>query len=131
MENRKVKNATITEYNGIKFRSKLEAKVAQYLDAEKIPYRYEATKLILIPKFYYENILQRAVTYTPDFVCYDYIIEVKGWKTDTWRIKKKLLLQHLVAASLTGLYSYKFREVHSIKELKEIVKEIKNEYKIS
>lgn len=131
MENKKIKNATITEYKGINFRSKLEARVAQYLDEENVPYSYEKTKLTLIPSFYYEDKLYRAITYTPDFICFDYIIEVKGFPNDAWPIKKKLILRALKTAHIIGAASYKFREIHSIKELKEIIKEIKRKYEIN
>ena len=77
MENKKIKNATITELNGIKFRSKLEAKVATLLDEANINYEYEPFKIQYIPKFSYNNENYSAAYYTPDFVGKDFILEIK------------------------------------------------------
>ena len=48
MVNRKIKNATIEVYNGITFRSKLEASCAKLLDELNVPYQYEPFKIILL-----------------------------------------------------------------------------------
>lgn len=123
MENKKIKNATPTKWNGLTFRSALEAKVAKCLIENGISFEYEATRFDLLPKFEYNNIKYRAVHYTPDFICGNYIIEVKGFPNDVWPLKKKLILLTLINLDS----EYKFREVKNLKQLKEVIKEIKNE----
>ena len=93
-KNRKVKNAQITYYNGIKFRSKLEAECAKLLEQNGVQYEYESIKIELLPAFQYNGKTYRSWDYKPDFIVYNnIIIEVKGWETDTWRIKYKMILK--------------------------------------
>lgn len=123
MENKKIKNATPTYYNGIKYRSKLEARAAQILEAESIDFLYEPFRIEIIEKFQYNNVTYRAVHYTPDFVCGNYILELKGYPNDSWGLKKKLILTHIISNHLP----YKFIEIKNLKQLREVIKEIKNE----
>jgi hypothetical protein len=65
-----------TKYNGITFRSTWEAKVAEWLDGQKITWKYEEQRYELVDK-----------TYLPDFFVYEddvlvKIIEVKGYLTE-------------------------------------------------
>ena len=122
-DNKKIKGATITKVGNITFRSKLESKVAKCLEDNNISYEYENTKLLLLPSILYNNKLYRPVHYTPDFICGDFIIEVKGYPNDVWPLKKKIIINHLVNTNS----NYKFREVKNLKELKEVIKEIQNE----
>lgn len=78
----KVKNATPTQYDGIKFRSKLEAYTYKKLKEAKVYAEYEPTHFELIPKFEYQGEKVRAMTYLPDFVGKDFIIECKGLMGD-------------------------------------------------
>ena len=71
--NRKVINATISKYQNIFFRSKLESSVAEILDNLKIKYEYEQKKFILLPSFKFQESTVRQITYTPDFIIDDYI----------------------------------------------------------
>lgn len=120
--NKKIKNAHPKEFNGILYRSTLEAKVAKFLTENNIDFRYEDIRLTLLPSVRYNNELLRGVHYTPDFICGNYIIEVKGYPNDTWHLKKKLLVSLIVS----GAIPYKFREVHSILELKKVINEMNN-----
>ncbi len=122
MVNKKIRNVHPKEFNGISYRSTLEARVAKFLTENHIDFKYEEFKLTLLPSIRYNNELLRGVHYTPDFICGDYIIEVKGYPNDTWSLKKKLLIS-LIAS---GEISYKFREVHSILELKKVINEMNN-----
>jgi hypothetical protein len=122
MVNKKIRNVHPKEFNGILYRSTLEARVAKFLTENHIDFKYEEVKLTLLPSIRYNNELLREVHYTPDFICGDYIIEVKGYPNDTWSLKKKLLIS-LIAS---GEISYKFREVHSILELKKVINEMSN-----
>lgn len=120
MENKKIKGATITEYKGIKFRSKLESKVAKYLIENNIPFEYEAIRLCLLPSIIYNGQTIRAVHYTPDFKCGNFLIEVKGYPNDSWSLKKKLIISTIEKNNLP----YIFREVHSITDLQEVLMEM-------
>jgi len=122
MVNRKVKNATPTVYNNIRFRSKLEASCAKTLDELGVKYQYEPFKIELIPGFQYLGKSYRAWDYTPDFVVYNNIlIEVKGWKTDVYAYKKKMILKYIVDHD----YCYEFYEVQNITQLKKLIEELK------
>lgn len=125
--NRKIVNATPTEYNGIKFRSKLECRVAQILDKNNISYQYEPFKIQYIPKFEYKGQKYRAAFYTPDFVAEDkYIIEVKGYQNDVYRYKKKLILLELMKSN-----KYEFIEIKTLGQLNLWINEYKRSNKSS
>ena len=110
MVNKKVKNATVIEYNGVAFKSKLEATFYRILLQAGFEPQYERrtyllwkgckptvpfytkdrkTKLLKLDKTKLRN-----MTYTPDFT-FNYngrliIIEAKGKENDTYPLKRKL-----------------------------------------
>ena len=86
----KVRNATANEYDGIKFRSKLETYCYQKLKEAKIEAKYEAEHFLLIPKFEYNGEKIRPMTYLPDFIGKDFIIECKGLITDSFPLRWKI-----------------------------------------
>ena len=51
--NKKVRNATATTFNGIKFKSKLEKFTYQCLRVAGIPFQYEQVRFTIIDKFKY------------------------------------------------------------------------------
>lgn len=121
--NRKIKNATPIEIDGIKFRSKLESRIAKLLSDENITYQYEPFKIQYIPKFKYLGTTYRAAYYTPDFVIDNkFIIECKGWQNDVWRYKKKLVLLQLINQN----YKYDFYEINTITQMKNWIKSYKD-----
>ena len=78
--NKKVINATEVTINGVKYRSKLEARCAQILKENSISFEYEPLKIEYIPKFEYYGEKYRAAFYTPDFLVDNkYILEIKGF----------------------------------------------------
>lgn len=120
--NKKIKNATPTTYNGIKFRSKLEAEVAKIFDAEGVEFQYEPFKVDLVPTFKYLGETIRSWTYTPDFVIFNnIIIEVKGYANDAWPLKKKMILKHIVDEG----YKFEFYEVRSKTQAIKLVRQLK------
>lgn len=123
--NKKVINATEVTVDGIKYRSKLESRCAQILKENNISFEYEPLKIEYIPKFEYYGEKYRAAFYTPDFIVDNqYILEIKGWKTDTYRYKKKLVLLKLLNdASYT---KYRFFEIKTITQLKQWIKQYKD-----
>lgn len=122
-KNKKIKNATPTEYKGIKYRSNLEARCAKVFEEYNINVEYEPTKIVLLPSFKYNGKTIRAITYTPDFVGDTFIIECKGYPNDRWRDKKKWIMHYL----LKNGYDLTFYEVKSVKELKNLLEKIKKE----
>lgn len=109
-ENKKIKNATPKEFDGINFKSVTEVRVYKTLLSAGFSPRYEAEKFRLwagmkptVP-FYVKDrktgvLVDNSkklinITYTPDFTFtyknYFIIIEVKGFANDTFPIKEKL-----------------------------------------
>lgn len=120
-ENKKIKGATPTIVDGVQYRSKLEARCAQILKENNIPFEYEPFKLEYIPKFEYDGIKYRAAYYTPDFVVDDkYILEVKGYANDVYRYKKKLVLLKLMQQN-----RYSFIEIKTLTKLREWIRKYK------
>lgn len=93
--NKKVKNATKIEIDEIKFRSKLEAYTYQKLKEANIQVDYELHRYTLLPKFEYNGSNIRAITYLPDFVGKDFVIECKGYANDAWANREKLFKYYL------------------------------------
>lgn len=116
MENKKIKNATPKEYNGIMFKSLTEVMIYKTLLQEGFEPYYEPTKYPIwrgfkpkIP-FYKPNKdgnleLQTKkvidITYTPDiiFMAPDnktvIIFEIKGFDNDTYPLKEKMFRLYL------------------------------------
>lgn len=122
--NARVKNATPTVYNGIKFRSRFEADAAKILEQNNIAFEYESFNIILQDKFRYNDKVIRPITYTPDFILTDYnlMLEIKGFKTDSYTIKSKLLKHWLV---FDNQKNYKFAEVFNKTQLLKLINELK------
>ena len=120
--NKKVINATEVTVDGIKYRSKLEARCAQILKENNISFEYEPIKIEYIPKFEYYGEKYRAAFYTPDFIIDNkFILEIKGWETDTYRYKKKLILLKLLKDN-----TYRFFEIKTITQLRQWIKDYKD-----
>lgn len=89
------------EYNGIKFDSKKELNF--YLELLEREKRGEVKDIqlqktfVLQPSFKFNGKTIRAITYRADFVYYDLIenkeriVDVKGFRTETYKIKKKIM----------------------------------------
>lgn len=147
MENKKVRNATITEVDGIRFKSKMEAKCYCILKESGLEFNYESERLELNTSFHplctvllpskktgmleeLESIV-RGITYTPDFVikiddstCA--YIEVKGRPNDVYPLKRKLIISYLNRQ--TNGNTYIFVEVHNTKQLNQFIKYLKDNY---
>ena len=118
----KVKNAQPNIYDGIRFRSKLETYTYKKLKEAKIPAEYESTHFELIPKFEYNGEKVRAMTYLPDFIGKDFIIECKGFGNDAfplrWKIFKYVLFQQKS--------NYKLYLVRNKQEVDQVISTLKN-----
>lgn len=140
MENKKIKNAKTSSFDGINFKSKLEESFYKTLKEAGLSPEYESKKFILVEGFsptvpFYNRNKQkifkldtskiRDITYTPDFVVQynntTFIIEAKGIENDTFPIKKKLFRKFLESLET----SYVYFEVRTKKELLETIEIIK------
>lgn len=119
----KVKNAQPNTYDGIRFRSKLETYTYKKLKEAKIKADYESTHFELIPKFEYQGEKVRAMTYLPDFVGKDFIIECKGLIGDSFPLRWKVFKYTLMKQNS----NYKLYLVRNQKQVDELIEKLKNE----
>ena len=119
----KVKNAQPNVYDGIKFRSKLETYTYKKLKEAGIKAEYEPIHFELIPKFEYQGEKVRAMTYLPDFVGKDFIIECKGLIGDSFPLRWKIFKYTLMKQNS----NYKLYLVRNQKQVDELVKKLKDE----
>ena len=119
----KVKNATPTQLDGIKFRSKLEAYTYKKLKEANIYAEYEQYRYMLLPSFIFENKTVRAITYLPDFVGSNFIIECKGFPNEAWPLREKLFKYYLT----NNMPNYSFYLVRNQKQVDELVKKLRDE----
>lgn len=118
----KVKNATPNIYDGIKFRSKIETFTYKKLKAAGIEAEYEQHTFQLLPAFVSKSGKKyRAMTYKPDFVGKDFIIECKGYPNDAWPLRMKLFEYVLSSQNLP----YDFYVVHTQKEVESLIAKLK------
>lgn len=104
-------NSTKLKVDGIKFASKLETYMYNLLKNNDIEFGYESEVFQLIEEFELENdcfeksgrkpmTLKtnkkiRGMQYTPDFVSDSFIIETKGFRTDSFSLRWKIFKAHL------------------------------------
>lgn len=143
MVNKKIRNATPSQYNGIEFKSIIETMVYRTLVANGFEPQYEPIKFILfqgerptIP-FYTKTKKEllkldmsklRNSTYTPDFY-FEYkgikvIIEAKGQTNDVFPLKFKMFRQLL--ESMPDKENYLIFEIFSKRQLLEAINVIKS-----
>ena len=117
----KVRNAQPNIYDGIKFRSKLETYTYKKLKEANIFAEYESTHFELIPKFEYQGEKVRAMTYLPDFVGKDFIIECKGLMGDSFPLRWKIFKYTLMKSNS----NYKPYLVRNKKQVDELIDKLK------
>lgn len=140
MENKKIKNASVSEYEGIKFKSRLEVTVYKTLVQAGFSPKYEDMKFVLIKglkpivPFYtkgkdknlkLDDRKMTDVTYTPDFT-FKYgdtlvVMEVKGYANDVYPLKRKLF-RLLLEDRKDVLYF----EIYTKRQLLQAIEIIKN-----
>lgn len=140
-ENKKIKNASPLEFDGISFKSKLEKMIYQTLRENSLPVEYEPRKFIVwegfrptVP-FYDKDKTTRmlklekkkiiSISYTPDFV-FRYndsliIIEAKGMENDRFYLKKKMFRKWLENNEPKSIYF----EIYTKKQLLQAIDIIK------
>jgi len=141
-KNKKIKNATACEYDGIKFKSKLELYCYKYFKENGIDLKYEQNKIVLMEGFtpecnlYIPNKERNIelfknriinITYDCDFYLeHDnkkIYIESKGLPTDSYKIKKKLFLKQI---NTTNSYFFEPHNQEQIRQCYQIIKKIIN-----
>lgn len=123
--NKKVKNATPTIVDGIKFRSKLEVYTYEQLKKHNIQAEYESVKFTILDSFRYNGEAVRPMTYTPDFVGEEFIIECKGFRNDAFPLRWKLFKHFLYINKLT-FNLYVPRNKREVDEMIKTILEKKN-----
>jgi len=98
--NKKVRNATKVEQDGVKFDSRLELYFYNALKAAGIAFEFQK-EFLLQDKFRYGTQAIRPLKIIIDFVLPNYLIDTKGWQTYDGKIKHKLLKWHLHQQGLT------------------------------
>lgn len=117
----KIRNATPNEYNGIRFKSKLETYTYKKLKESNIKAEYETQRYELLPAFTFGDKKYRAITYKPDFVGDKFIIECKGYPNDAWALREKLFNYYLY----THEPKTAFYVVHTQKQVDELISKLK------
>ena len=117
----RVKNATPNVVDGIKFRSKLESYTYKKLKEANIYADYEQHRYELLPAFEFSGKKIRAITYLPDFVGHDFIIECKGFPNEAWPLREKLFKYYMNRF----LPNHRFYLVHTQKEVDVMIDELK------
>jgi hypothetical protein len=121
-ENTKVKNATPTTYDGIDFRSKLEVYCYKKLKQNNIKAGYESHTFTILEAFKYLDESIRKMTYTPDFVGENFIIECKGNMNESFPLRWKIFKYFLFKNKLT----YKLYLPRNQKEVDIVIENILN-----
>lgn len=149
MENKKIRNATVCQYDNITFKSKQEVAIYKYLLSIGIIPKYEAEKFTIwnrdrfsVP--YYDKFGKTfmkitrkpiAVHYTPDFIfnvnSIKVILEVKGFKNEATPFKIKLFRDYLETLSNTTKEKLCYAVVYSIKDLKIVLNDLQNTSEIA
>ena len=94
-ENAKVRNATKVSKYGLNFRSKLELYTYEAFLKANIAVKYEPKHYTLLPKFEYNEEKIRPITYLPDFVGKNFVVECKGLVTADFPLRFKLFKRYL------------------------------------
>lgn len=118
----KIRNATKVEYNGIKFKSKLECFAYKHLTEANFNVKYEECTYTLVPNFEYNGEKIRPMTFTPDFVSddYNFVMETKGYANESFPLRWKLFKRHLKDNNLT----YKLYLPRTQKQVLECIEDI-------
>ena len=147
--NRRIRNASPKEYNGIVFKSASEVMVYKTLTSLGFEVEYEPTKYTIWQGFkptvpFYrpskdgllklDNSKLMGITYTPDFIFFApdkktvIVIEVKGFSNDVYPYKKKMFRRYLESVRKDMHQEVVYFEIHNKKQLLQAVEIINNNY---
>ena len=120
-------NAKKIEFNGIKFDSVMERDYYIYLTEElklEDGKDFERQPVFeLQPKFYQRGKNIRAITYKGDYIVNNNVIDIKGFETTDFKIKKKLFqfkYPELDLICITAAPKYTGKKWIELEELKKI-----------
>lgn len=116
------RGGTKVEYDGIKFRSKLEMYCYKKLKEAHIYAEYEQHRYILLPSFKFADKTIRAITYLPDFVGKDFVIECKGYANESFPLREKLFKYYLTKK----MPNTKYFLVKTQKQIDTMIDQLKN-----
>ena len=125
--NKKVKNATPYDYDKIHFKSKLEVYCYQQLKKYNLEANYEPIRFTILESFTYNGEKVRAMTYTPDFVGVDFVIEVKGNMNDAFPLRWKIFKYFLYRNNLNYTLYLPRNKKDVDKVIQDIIERRKNE----
>ena len=91
----RVKNATKVDAYGLHFRSKLELYTYEAFMKAGIPVKYEPKHFTLLKSFEFLGQKIRPITYLPDFIGRNFIVECKGLMGDSFPLRWKLFKYYL------------------------------------
>lgn len=115
-------NSNIIEIDWIKFKSKIESRFYLFFQENKIKILSLQPNYILQNKFTFENEKYREISYKSDFLIEfknkKYLLEIKGFETPEWKIKKKLFLFKIFSWEIKKDFD-EFLILKSLKEIKE------------
>lgn len=105
--------------NGVRYRSQLELTCATLLTQNNIAFEYEPYEVRLVDSAVYPGVIYekktkrkqkvyspsrgniRSISYTPDFVGDNWIIETKGYETPEFKLKWKLFQHELIKQGIS------------------------------
>lgn len=146
MGNKKIINATPTNYNGIEFRSKLEKSIYKALTDKGLDVAYEPLRCkiwdrnsFLVP--YYDRIGKKpfglvtskpiAVHYTPDMIFFykgvKVFLEIKGFKNDVTPYKIRMFRDWLDKYSWENNVKCCYAVIYAVKDINTLLNLLDNE----
>jgi len=142
-----VKKKKNFEFKGIQYKSGLERNMAILLDKAGITFKYEYEKFSVVEGFHFPlksferqangkgEMINRGekkvlgISYTPDFIGKDFIIETKGYANESfplrWKLFKKMLTD--MDSNLENLVIYKPQKISECEQVIELIKKFRNE----
>jgi hypothetical protein len=120
-QNKSKIRAVPTEVDGIAFKSKLEAYCYIQLKENNLKAKYEGRTFIVLKSFKYRGDKVQKISYTPDFVGKDFIIECKGWANESFPLRWKLFKYMLYTKKL----DYDVYLPHTPVEVDKVISKIK------
>jgi hypothetical protein len=137
---KKLFNAKATTIDGVKMKSRLESSMYSLLKDSGLEFYYEKETFVIVDPFRFENesyerkannkgeMIDRGnkkiqpIKYTPDFTIDNddvkYIIETKGFRTETFNMRYKLFKKYITDEGL----NYKLYSPHTQKECQEVMR---------
>ena len=137
---KKLFNSKSTTIDGVKMKSRLEGAMYSLLKDSGLEFYYEKETFVIVDPFKFDNesyerkannkgeMINRGnkkiqpIKYTPDFTVDNddvkYIIETKGFRTETFNMRYKLFKKYITDEGL----NYKLYSPHTQKECQEVMR---------